>query len=233
MNHTHCISIVNHRRAYNGLAMPLVRLVIILLAALALSAQATLPELKVDATDGGSALVVRNTSTQPLTAYFIELVGYPGSTFSFYKECLSTKPLPAGATERIPITNMTVGAAPEYVQMQAAIFADGSIAGAPEKVTQLLGLRRTTLETTRDLIARIEKGKASGASALAAEFNQVAAAIPEPGKRQRSLPAFVAGAAKRDFIHSTAAALTRSGIDSTLQSLTASESALAAAKPAL
>ncbi|MBI4891711.1 MAG: hypothetical protein HY821_13890, partial [Acidobacteria bacterium] len=125
------------------------------------------------------------------------------------------------------------GAAPEYVKLQAAIFADGSTAGTPEKVAQLLGLRRTTLETTRDLIARIEKGTASGASAIVAELHQAAAAIPEPGKRQRSLPAFVAGAVQRDFIHSTAAALTKSGIDSTLQSLKAAESALAAAKPAL
>ncbi|MBI4889152.1 MAG: hypothetical protein HY821_00915, partial [Acidobacteria bacterium] len=113
--------------------MSFARLLLVPLAALALCGQAALPELKVDATDGGSALVVRNTSAQPLTAYFIELVGYPGSTFSYYKECLSTKPIAAGATERNPITNMTGGAAPDYVQLQAASVADGATAGAPEK----------------------------------------------------------------------------------------------------
>jgi len=34
-----------------------------------------------------------------------------------------------GGEKRIQVENMTVGAVPDYVKMQAAIYADGSTAG--------------------------------------------------------------------------------------------------------
>ena len=61
---------------------------------------------------------------------------------------------------------MTVGAVPDYVKMQAAIFGDGTTSGIPEKVALLVGRRRATLETTRELIRRCEKGSGQGGSRL-------------------------------------------------------------------
>ena len=55
-----------------------------MLPLLVLFAATALPDLRIEATDGGSALVVRNTHpTQALTAYLIELVDYPGSSYAF------------------------------------------------------------------------------------------------------------------------------------------------------
>src|SRR5438874_1696918 len=100
----------------------------------AIFAQAPLPDLRVEAAPGGSVLYVRNTHSQPLTAFLIELVGYPGSSYALWQDDLLTGPLAAGSEKRIPITSMTVGAVPEYVKMQAAIYADGASSGIPEKV---------------------------------------------------------------------------------------------------
>jgi len=63
--------------------------VVLLAAALSSGAQAPVPELKVEAIDGGSVLRVRNNWSQALVAYVIELVGYPGSSYSL----CGTKPL--------------------------------------------------------------------------------------------------------------------------------------------
>ena len=60
-------------------------------------------------------------------------------------------PIAAAAELRKPITNMTVGAAPEYVKMQAAVFADGSTAGAPEKVSAILERRKSQPYGEREL----------------------------------------------------------------------------------
>src|SRR5437588_4906215 len=109
-------------------------------------AQAPLPDLRVEAAPGGSVLYVRNTSSQPLTAFLIELVGYPGSSWAHSQDSLRD-PIPAGGEKRIPVTSMTVGAVPEYVKMQAAVYADGTSGGVPQKVAQIIDRRRTELET--------------------------------------------------------------------------------------
>jgi hypothetical protein len=199
----------------------------------AAAGQTSLPELKVEATDGGSALRIRNGAAQPLTACLIELVGYPGSSYAFYQEGVGGRTIALGAEERIAITNMTVGAAPEYVKMQAALYGDGTSAGSPEKVAQLIGLRKTTLGTTRELIARIEKSKGGGKAALVEGLRQWADSIPQPAKRERGTPAAVARSAERDLITATAERLDRSAVGEVLAGLAVSERALAASKPGL
>lgn len=138
-----------------------------ILAALPAAAQ-PLPELHVDAVDAGSVLRVRNTYTQTLEAFLIELVDYPGSSFSFWED--GNRGVVAGSELRIPITNMTVGAAPEYVKMQAAIYADGATAGSPEKIGELLERRRVSLQTIRELIEHVKK--APSAEAAKADLRQ-------------------------------------------------------------
>lgn len=202
---------------------------LLLLSVSALAAD--LPELKVEATDGGSALVIRNTSAnQPLTAYLVELVDYPGSSFAFSQDelALGGEPLAAGAQRRIPIVNMTVGAAPDYVKMIAAIYADGSAAGPAEKISQLLERRKLYLTTVRDLIARISKGE--GAAAL----QKSADAIPESAsKTKRAMPAVLNPALMKALLAETAQKLAASTPAAVTARLRAIEAALASSKPAL
>ena len=120
-------------------------------------AQAPLPNLVVEATDGGSAFVIRNThSSQALTAYLIELVDYPGSSFAFSQDELAQggTPLGAGQQRRFPVPNMTLGAAPDYVKMRAALYADGSASGADDRVAQLRSRRKLLVATIGEILAQ-------------------------------------------------------------------------------
>jgi hypothetical protein len=204
----------------------------VLLAVAAIAAEAPLPVLRIEPTTGGSVFFVKNTSAQPLTAYLIELVDYPGSSYSLWVEEITAQPLAPGAEKRIPVTNMTVGAVPDYVKLQAALFADGTSSGVAEKITQLTERRRYLLATTRELITRLEKpGIAS--SALIADLKQWSESLQPAGKPKRESQTSINQSAARGLIAGTIAALEKSSIDDTLAHLRASERALAASKPAL
>src|SRR5215472_5556752 len=88
-----------------------------LLALMPAAAQAPLPTLRIEPTAGGSIFYIKNPHTQALTAYMIEMPDYPGSYYVLFQDVLDAVPIAAGAELRKPITNMTVGAAPEYVKM--------------------------------------------------------------------------------------------------------------------
>src|SRR5580704_7934582 len=95
----------------------------IALALSAVAAEAPLPGLRIEPVAGGSIFYVKNVSSQPLTAWLVELVDYPGSSYSLWRDDIS-EPIPPGVEKRIPVANMTVGAVPDYVKIQAAIYAD-------------------------------------------------------------------------------------------------------------
>jgi hypothetical protein len=198
-------------------------------------AEAPLPELRVEPATGSSILYVKDPAGQPpLTAFLVELVRYPGSYFQLWEDD-AAHPIAAGVEKTIPISNMTVGAVPKYVKLTAAIYADGTTSGIPEKVTQLIERRRYTLKTTRDLIARLEKAKASGtlAAAVATDLKQVTDAIPALSRStQNSQDAINQGAAKT-LTQETATQLEQHSLDDTIAALKTSEAALAASKPAL
>ncbi len=198
-----------------------------LLALSAASAQTPLPDLKVEAIDAGSAFRIRNAAAQPLTAFLIELVDYPGSYYALYQDESASVLLAPGAETRMPITNMLVGAAPEYVKMQAAIYQDGSTAGAPAKVAQLVGRRRHVLATTRELIARLQNNQ------TAAGLRQWAASIPDPTPANRTSQAAANDAAAKSLIRDTAAQIERDSVAASLAALKKSEAALSSSKPAL
>jgi len=145
-----------------------------LLLALATAAAQTLPELRTEPTTGGSIFYVKNVASQPVTAFLIELVNYPGSYYSLWQDEAAGELIAPGAEKRIPVTNMTVGAVPDYVKLQAALFADGSSAGIPEKIAQMVERRRFTLGTIRELISRLEKAKAASTpkAILTADWKQ-------------------------------------------------------------
>jgi len=204
----------------------------VLMAFSAAAAEMPLPELRVEPTAGGSIFYVRNGSAQPLTAYLIELVDYPGSSYSLWQDDVTGQPIPPGGEKRITVANMTVGAVPDYVKMRAALYADGSSAGIPEKVAQLVARRRTVLETTRELIGRLEKAQSAGASktSLIADLKQWAGTLEPAGKSNRNSPAALSQAAARSLISESAASLDSRSLDETLASLRAAERALAGAK---
>ena len=162
---------------------------VFLLAAIALT---DLPDLRIEAVDAGSALIVRNThASQALTAYLVELVDYPGSSYAFSQDELAQggEPLGAGKQRRIPITNMTVGAAPDYMKMRAAIFADGSTAGDSDKVAQLRARRKLLLATVREVLAH------------PGDLKQLFESVPvSNSKLKRSDPAVVDQASRRALL---------------------------------
>jgi hypothetical protein len=203
---------------------------------LALSATAAqLPELRIEPVAGATVFYLKNVSTQPLTAYIVELVGYPGSAFTLLQD-VSSEPIPAGVEKRLQVTDMTAGAAPEYVKVQGAIYADGSSAGVPQKVTQIVEYRRSMLGTTRELLGRLEKAKTAGTAkaAVVADLKQWAGTMQPPARHDRLYaPAAVNQSASRRLIESTATKIDTSSLDEALSGLHASESALASAKPAL
>jgi hypothetical protein len=198
---------------------------ILLLPLFALAAD--LPALRTEPIGGGSVFFVKNTSSQPLTGYLIELVNYPGSSYSLWVDEVAADPIAPGGEKRIQVANMTAGAVPDYMKIQAAIYADGSTSGVPEKVTQFIERRKAVLTTTRELIGRLEKG------ATKADLKQWADSLQPVGKVKPNSQSVINQTAARGLVSETAAKLEQHSIDEALSSLRASEKALAASKPAL
>jgi hypothetical protein len=192
-----------------------------------LAAPAELPNLRTEPIGGGSVFFVKNTSSQPLTAFLIELVGYPGSSYSLWEDQITAEPLAPGVEKRIQVTNMTAGAVPDYMKIQAAIYADGSTTGVPEKVTQFIERRKAVLETTRELIRRFEKGVTAG------DLKQWADSLQPVGKVKPNSQPVINQAASRGLIMDTETYLNANGAEATLKRLRASEKSLASSKPAL
>jgi hypothetical protein len=186
---------------------------------------AELPQLRTEPIGGGSVFFVKNISTQPLTAYLIELVGYPGSSYTLWVDEISGEPIAPGAEKRIQVTNMTAGAVPDYMKIQAAIYADGSTAG--EKAPQFVERRRFVLETTREMIRRIEKG------ATKADLKQWADSLQPVGKVKPNAQPVINQAAARGLVMETETYLDSHTPAETLTKLRASEKALATSKPTL
>jgi hypothetical protein len=205
----------------------------LLLALSAAGAEPPLPKLRVEPTTGGSIFYVKNVSSQPLTAYIIELVDYPGSFYALVQDDIASEPIAPDKEKRISIGNMTVGAVPDYVKVQAAIYADGSTAGIPDRVSLLKGRRTYTLTAVRDLIRRVEMAQsqnasptvAAGALRRSAEFMVLA-----PGADRMS-QASINQAAGRELFTEAATYLDKHSLDETLTHLHQWEKALAASKP--
>ena len=198
----------------------------LVLALSPLAAESPLPGLRVEATSGGTIFYVKNTAPQPLTVYLLELVGYPGSAFAMLQDEVTSEPLPPGAEKKLTTTNMTPGAAPDYMKITAALYADGSSAGAPEKVAELKQHRRVMLETTRDLARRIQKAGTAKAAAIA-DLKQWAESIPSPVRRTRYKAEGMNQADTRALIESTAVKLDSGNIADVLSGLQSMERALA------
>jgi hypothetical protein len=198
------------------------------------AAEPAMPQLRVEPTTGGSIFYVRNISTQPLTAFLLELVNYPGSSYTFLQDYAASDPIAPGVERTFPVTNMTVGAVPDYVKMQAAVYADGATTGLPEKVAQIIQRRRSTLQTTRELIQHLEKAQAAGTSksAILVDLRQWADSIQPAGKANRNSQAAIIQAAAKSRIMEIVTNLDTKSVEESLAILRSSERMLAASKPA-
>jgi hypothetical protein len=194
------------------------------------AAQTLLPGLRVEPVSGGTNFYVKNTAAQPLTAFILELDGYPGSHYMLVQDESSGAPIAPGEEQRIHTSNMTPGAVPDYMKLQAAIYADGTSAGQPEKVAQLFEHRRAMLETTRGLMARLEKATGTDKAALVAELRQWSASLPEPERRERIRPAGINQMDSKNLIERVAKQLESTSLADVLAGLRASARALAVSK---
>ena len=203
-------------------------------ASVGTAAAQTLPVLRTEATSGGSIFILRNEAAQPVTAFLIELVNYPGSSYTLFQDEAAADLIAPGAEKRIPVTNMTVGAVPDYVKLQAAIYADGSTAGVPEKITQLVERRKATLAAARELVARLEKAKSSATpkASVAADLKQWADSL-QPAGKVRVSQATINQAAQRGVVSEAASWLGTLSLEETLVRARAAEKSLAGSKPAL
>ena len=131
---------------------------------------------------GGSIFTVKNNYSQPLAAFWIELVDYPGSSFSLPHDEMGANAIPAGGEKKINVTNMTVGAVPEHVKLLAAVYEDGATAGAPDRIKEILDRRKARLETMREIIQRIGKARAAGKDkdAIVAELREWSNSMAPP-----------------------------------------------------
>jgi hypothetical protein len=191
---------------------------------------AQLPELRTEPIGGGTVFFVKNISSQPLTGYLIELVNYPGSSYTLWQD-EPAEPIAAGAEKRIQVTNMTAGAVPDYMKIQAAIYADGSTAGVPEKVAQFLERRKAVLAMTRELVQKLVQEQAKG-SAIA-YLKQREDSLQPVGKVKTNSQPVINDAASRALVNETAAFLEGHSLAETVSQLRVRETVLAASKPSL
>ena len=134
---------------------------------------------KTDAVDAGSIFRVKNNFSKALVAYSIELVGYPGSFYTFIVDEVNGQSVKSGEERASRVQNMTVGAVPDYVKLTAALYSDGLSVGDPAKVAILQDRRQAMLEATRGVIQRITAAKDK--RALIAELNAWAAYLETCG----------------------------------------------------
>jgi hypothetical protein len=131
------------------------------------------PEVTAEPRGEGSVIRVRNTGTQHLTAFLVEIVDYPGNEFGMQWDegCLET--VAPGAEKQVVVESMMPGTVPDYLRVRAGVYADGSTFGEASKVNQIVSSRRLRLKLTRDLIDRVEKGRSGTRESLWSDLKSV------------------------------------------------------------
>jgi len=202
------------------------KLSIALLVALTLTAaDPPLPGLRVEPAPRGSVLYVRNVYSQVLSAFLVELVDYPGSRFSYSTDEVTGEGIPPGVEKAIPVSSMLVGAvSPEYVKVQAALYADGQTSGEAAKIKELIAQRSSRLEVARELIRRIETAHSNGTSksGIVESLKQWSAGLEPPNQ-----------VITRSGIGNAIRNLEQESIEATVSELKRVERAIATSKPPL
>jgi hypothetical protein len=193
----------------------------LLIALSTAAAQPPLPTLRVEPTGGGSILVIRNVAPQPLTGFLIEMLNYPGSYYAYWQDDVTSQPLKAGAEQTTRVANMTIGAVPDYVKIEAALYADGSSSGAAEKVAMLKERSQFAHHTLEMLIQRLEKAQKESMAkeTLVAGLKQWSDSLEPAGKPKRYSQTDINNAAARSLIANTMALLADHSLNDALNEL--------------
>jgi hypothetical protein len=208
----------------------------LLLALSAAGAEPQSPSLRTEPTGGGSIFYVKNIEQKPLTAFVIELVDYPGSSYSLWEDYIvSGDPIAPGQEKKIMVQNMTVGAVPDYVKIRGAIYADGSSVGLAKNVTALIDRRRAAMSSLQDLTHRLEmaKDKKVERPIVINSVRQAAEFMVLPPNTDKTTPFAISRTVGRTLFLETAAYLDNHTIEQTLEHLQSQENALKSSKPAL
>jgi hypothetical protein len=178
------------------------------------------PGVKAEPTDNGSLIRIRHSEAQPLTAFLVEIVDYPGNRFAYLGDELFREGIAAGEEKRIAVTSLMPGTVPDYLRMTAGVYKNGVTCGAPDKVKLIIDARRQNLQLTRDIIGRIEKS----VSAREPRDNLIA---------QLAEWARAASPTSSAVITHAASELKRRTPEEALEALRTVERTLAASKPSL
>jgi neopullulanase len=101
---------------------------------------APLPLLRLEVDGDGCRAFVKNAHSVPLTAFWLEQVGYPGTQWSNWSDA-SANPLAPGAERNFWFKNQSVCASPDYAKVLAAIYQDGTTAGDPNRIERIIAGR--------------------------------------------------------------------------------------------
>lgn len=137
---------------------------LILAGVVAATADAPCPEVKAEPVENGSLIRLQHNEKQPLTAFLIEVVDYPGNRFVYMKDELFGQAVAAGNERRIVVSNLMPGTVPDYLKVTAAVYADGSTCGTAEKVRVIVDARRQNRQLNHEIISRIRKARSAGNS---------------------------------------------------------------------
>jgi hypothetical protein len=179
--------------------------------------EAPLPALRVEAMPAGSILHIRNAHTAPLSAFLVRMVDYPGGRFEYFHDNVHGEAIAPGTERHFEVRSMLAGVAPDYLKLQAAIYADGSTAGGAGEVAELIASRRERLRAFREAIQLLDAAKRKGQSA-----EQVIAEL----EKWRLSPAY-------QVLFVTIRRLREEGLDRALEHLAEAERALTVSKPPL
>jgi hypothetical protein len=208
----------------------------LMLAVSAVAAEPQLPSLRIEPTGGGSILYVKNVADKPLTAFLIELVDYPGSSYSYWEDSVpGGEPVLSGQEKKITIQNMTVGAVPDYVKIRAAIYSDGTTAGIPQRVQVLLDRRRAAREAIGELLNRLHAAKSANAVRVnfATSLNRSAEIMTPPPNSDKMSTFAISRSITKNYFLEIAAYLDAHTFDQAITLLESKQKELAASKPAL
>ncbi len=144
-------------------AMRLVTAAMWLMGALPIHAAGPpLPTLRIERTAAGPVAWIHNPGSQPLTAVLLATDNHPGGDLLFWQDEIRV-PIPPGADRQLKVADLPPGISPDRIQLQGALYADGSSAGNPQMMGQAMGplqrRRALLLETARELLRRVQKAQ--------------------------------------------------------------------------
>lgn len=112
------------------------------------------PDVRVEQTPNGPVVYVHN----PMKQEFLTAVCLAVSEHPFWEDEIQ-EPIAPGAEKRIAITNLPSGVKADQVQVKAAIYSDGTLAGNPQLGIMIVKRRWFVMDTSHELIRRLQQAQ--------------------------------------------------------------------------